>query len=80
MKYSEPVIVKCTISSYPRTMEQGFFDPMPEVRVQFDNGEEKTLFEFYPDEIDFKEDEFIGLTEKDARHLKFEKDKRYIQS
>ena len=54
--------------------------PMPEVKVQFNNGDEKTLFEFYPDEISFKESEFIGLTEESARRLKFEKDKRYIQS
>ena len=56
------------------------FDPMPTVRAQFDNGEEKTLFEFYPDEISFTEDEFIGLTEEEAHLLKFEKDKRYVQS
>lgn len=75
-----PVIVKSTIGPYPRPMEQGMFDPMPEVKVQFDNGNEKTLFEFYPDEISFEESEFIGLTEESARRLKFEKDKRYIQS
>ena len=80
MKASEPVIVKCAIGPYPRPMEQGMFDPMPEVKVQFNNGGEKTLFEFYPDEISFKESEFIGLTEESARRLKFEKDKRYIQS
>lgn len=65
---------------YPRPMEQGMFDPMPEVKVQFNNGTEKTLFEFYPDEISFNESEFIGLTEESARRLKFEKDKSYIQS
>ena len=80
MKATDPVIVKCTIGPYPRPMEQGMFDPMPEVKVQFNNGEEKTLFSYYPDEISFKESEFIGLTEESARRLKFEKDKRYIQS
>ena len=80
MNSKEPVIVKCSIGPYPRPMEQGRFDPMPEVKVQFNNGTEKTLFEFYPDEISFKESEFIGLTEESARRLKFEKDKRYIQS
>ena len=80
MKKSEPVIVKCTIGPYPRPMTEGMFDPMPEVKVQFNNREKKTLFEFYPDEISFKESEFIGLTEESARRLKFEKDKRYIQS
>ncbi len=80
MKKVEPVIIKCTIGTYPRPMPEGMFDKMPAVRVQFDTDEQKTLFEFYPDEIDFKEDEFIGLTEEGARHLKFEKDKRYLQS
>jgi hypothetical protein len=80
MKTTVPVIVKCTIGPYPRPIEQGMFDPMPEVRVQFNNGDVKTLFEFYPDEISFSESEFIGLTEESARRLKFEKDKRYIQS
>ena len=56
------------------------FDRMPAVKVQFNNGEEKTLFEFYPDEISFKESEFIGLTEESAQRLKFKKDKKYIQS
>jgi hypothetical protein len=80
MKISQPFIVKCTIGPYPRPMEQGMFDPMPMVKVQFNNSEEKTLFEFYPDEISFEESEFIGLTEESARRMKFEKDKRYIQS
>ncbi len=43
------------------------------VSVQFSNGDEKTLFQFYPDEISFKESEFIGLTEESALRLKFEK-------
>ena len=80
MKPTDPIIVKCIISPYPRPMSEGIFDPMPEVKVQFNNGLEKTLFEFYPDEISFKESEFIGLTEESARRLKFEKDKKYIQS
>ena len=80
MKPNNPVIVKCSIGPFPRPMSEGMLDPMPEVKVQFNNGDEKTLFEFYPDEISFTESEFIGLTEESARRLKFEKDKRYIQS
>lgn len=81
MKTSEnPIIVKCTIGTYPRPMSEGMFDKMPEVRVQLSTGEEKTLFEFFPDEISFFESDFLGLTEENARRLKFEKDKKYIQS
>jgi hypothetical protein len=80
MKTTGPLIVKCTIGPYPRPISEGMFDPMPQVNVKFSDGIEKTLFEFYPDEISFEESEFIGLTEESARRLKFEKDKRYIQS
>lgn len=80
MKQVDPIIVSCVISTFPRSMPEGMFDPMPMVKVQFDNGEEKTLFEFYPDEISFSENEFVGLTEEAALRLRFEKDKKYIQS
>jgi hypothetical protein len=80
MKQADQIIVSCSISPIPRPMPEGMSDPMPEVKVQFDNGEEKTLFEFYPDEISFSENEFIGLTEEAAHRLRFEKDKKYIQS
>ena len=80
MKPSEITIIDCKIGPYPRPIESGFFDSMPQVKVKFNNGDEKTLFEFFPDEISFKESEFIGLTEESARRLKFEKEKIYIQS
>jgi len=80
MKATNPYIIKCTIGPFPRPMSEGMLDPMPEVKVQLSNGEEKILFSYYPDEISFEESEFIGLTEESARRLKFEKDKRYIQS
>lgn len=76
MEKKSPKIVKCKIGPYPK----GFFDPMPQVNVMFDNGEEKMIFEFYPDEISFCEHEFIGLTEESAKQLKGIKDKKYLQS
>lgn len=80
MKKGEPLIIKCTIESYPRPMPEGMLDPMPQVKVRFDDGSVKTLFEFYPDELSFTENEFIGLTEGQARKLKVEKDIKYLQS
>lgn len=80
MKRIEPTIVKCEIGPYPRQMPEGMFDLMPEVRVTFDNGVEKVLFDFYPDEISFTKNEFIGLTEESARNLWTEKDIRFIKS
>ena len=53
---------------------------MPKVRVKFEDGTEKELFDYYPDEISFSESEFIGITEAEARNLKFKKDKAFLQS
>lgn len=69
-------IVKAEITAMPRSM----FDPMPEVRATFEDGSEKTLFSFYPDEIGFSPQEFIGLTEEQARELKGKKERAYLQS
>ena len=76
----EPIIIECTISEYPRPMPLGLNDKMPEVKVRFSNGVEKTLYEFFPDEITFDSTEFIGIPEKAAIDLKFERDKQYLQS
>lgn len=69
-------ITKCEITAYPKS----FFDPMPQVIVTFEDGTKKNLFEFYPNEISFSPNEFIGLTEKEAYTLRFNKDKAYLQS
>ena len=69
-------IVAANISAMPVAMG----DPTPTVTVTLEGGEVKGLFSFYPDEIDFAEWEFIGLTEDEARNLKHEKDVRYLKS
>jgi len=69
-------IIKCSISAMPKSM----FDPMPRITVTLDDGSTQELFEYYPDELSFTEQEFIGLTLEEARHLKFVKDKQYLQS
>lgn len=80
MSNQEPVIVKCEIGPFPRPMPEGMWDKMPAVNVTFSDGTEKSLFEFYPDEISFSESEFIGLTIAEARNLKTQKDLIFIQS
>lgn len=72
----EPKITHCRITPLPKDI----LDPMPKVYVRYDTEEEHLLFEFYPDEISFSENEFIGLTESEARALKFKKDKQFLQS
>lgn len=70
-------IVKARITDMPK----GLFDPMPKVMVVLDGEtEERELFDYYPDEISFTSDEFIGLTEQEARNLKGKKDTAYLQS
>lgn len=61
-------------------MPKSLFDPMPEVHATFEDGTERMLFSYYPDEISFSPSEFVGLTEDEARHLKFVKDRNYLQS
>lgn len=72
---SEPKIISAIITAMPKAI----FDPMPQVIVKFDDKSEKTLFKYYPDEISFTPEEFIGLTEAEAHTLKVNKDKRYLQ-
>ena len=64
----------------PRPMPQGMFDPMPTVKVEYDDGTDESLFEFYPDEISFSESEFTGLTREEAMKLRHKKDVNYLRS
>jgi hypothetical protein len=68
------------VSARITEMPKGFFDPMPKVFITFENGQEEFLYEFYPDEIMFKENEFIGLTREEAINLKTKKDLAYLRS
>lgn len=70
-------IVKCQIGPYPKDR----FDlNMPKVRVEFEDGSQKELFHFYPDELSFSEGEFVGLTELEAHALHHRKDVAYLRS
>lgn len=70
-------ITAARITEYPKTI----MDPTPKVMVRYeDEQDEIFLLDFYPDEINFQPEEFIGLTEEEAKQLKFKKDKEYLQS
>jgi hypothetical protein len=73
-------ITTATITSMPRPMPLGMFDPMPEVIATFEDGSIKTLFSFYPDEVSFTPSEFTGLTEEEAHSLFQKKDTAYLRS
>jgi hypothetical protein len=68
------------ISARITEMPKSFFDEMPKVFVTFENNTEEFLFSYYPDEISFTTNEFVGLTKEEAIHLKFKKDKEFLQS
>lgn len=69
-------ITKARITELPRIIS----DPLPEVWITLLDGTEKMLFTYYPDEISFLESDFVGLTEDEARLLKFGRDRAYLQS
>ena len=76
----ESKIITTEITAIPRPMPAGMFDPMPKVIATFDDGSVEEVFEYYPDEISFTVQEFKGLTLAEAKHLKFKKDKEFLQS
>jgi hypothetical protein len=67
-------VINARITAQPKSL----FDPMPEVYVTLEGGEEVLLFDYYPDEISFTAEEFVGLTLDECRHLKFVKDRNYL--
>ncbi len=61
-------------------MPDSFFDEMPTVMVVYEGEtEEKFLFDYYPDEISFEAEEFIGLTQDEAKQLKGKKDREWLR-
>lgn len=54
--------------------------PMPTVFATTEDGVEHRLFDYYPDEIRFDAEEFIGLTIAQAHHLHYERDRAYLRS
>lgn len=76
---SAPVILSASISEMPRSMPHGMFDPMPSVTALFTDGSKEKLFSFYPDEIQFREDEFVGLTRAQALSLRHKRDVTFLR-
>lgn len=83
LKEAEPkvVVVSDTITSARITaLPKKMFDPMPEVWVRFgEGGPEEKLFDYFPDEISFSPEEFVGLTRQQAAQLKYQKDLAYLK-
>jgi len=69
-------VVSSRITEQPKTL----FDPLPMVYVTMEDGNEHYLFSYYPDEISFRPEEFIGLTREECFSLKGKKDRNYLLS
>lgn len=54
--------------------------PAVYVKTEDDPEKEIMLFSFYPDEISFRPEEFIGLTIKEGKDLRRQKDLKYLRS
>jgi hypothetical protein len=72
--------MKTIISARMTPLPKCFGDPLPVVWVTLDDGHDESLFEYYPDEISFDPQEFIGLTISEARALKTKKDVDFLRS
>lgn len=67
MADKELTIIAARITAMPRPMPAGMLDAMPQVYVTTEDGEEHPCFQYYPDEISFTPEEFVGLTLQEAR-------------
>jgi hypothetical protein len=69
-------IISARITPLPKS----FGDPLPVVWATLEDEHDERLFEYYPDEISFDPQEFIGLTIPEARALKTKKDVNFLRS
>ena len=67
----ESKIIDCLIT------EERFINT---ITVAYDDGSTEIIYKYYPDELYFIKDEFIGLTKKQAKVLTTQKDIAYLRS
>ena len=70
------LVVSARITPLPQRLG----DPLPEVWVTCEDGTETKVFDYFPDELTFAADEFVGLTVEECRLLKFGRDRAFLQS
>ena len=75
----EAVRSNLVVSARITPLPQRLGDPLPEVWVTCEDGTETKVFDFYPDELSFSGDEFVGLTVEECRLLKFGRDRAFLQ-
>lgn len=75
----DDVRTNLVVSARITPLPQRLGDPLPEVWVTCEDGSETKVFDFYPDEISFSGDDFVGLTIEECRLLKFGRDRAFLQ-
>ena len=76
----EPTPSAISIITSARITPSGGLTGPPPVVFATVEGVEQRLFDYYPDEISFTPDEFVGLTVEQAHELRHEKDVAYLRS
>jgi len=69
-------IISADVGKMPEKMT----DPMPQLTASLEDGTRTVLFTYYPDELTFLPEEFIGLTVEEGKELKRIKDVAYLRS
>lgn len=49
------------------------------IYVTYEDGSNESIYFYYPDELRFTEDEFIGLTRSEAQQLCYQRDLEYLR-
>lgn len=75
----EGVRSNLVVSARITPLPQRLGDPLPAVWVTCEDGTETKVFDFYPDELSFSGDEFVGLTVEECRLLKFGRRRAFLQ-
>ena len=70
------LVVSARITPLPQRLG----DPLPAVWVTCEDGTETKVFDYYPDELTFAADYFVGLTVEECRLLKLGRDRAFLQS
>jgi len=69
-------IVSADVGKMPEKMT----DRISEVTVSLEDGSQTVLFSYYPDELTFLPEEFVGLTVEEGKDLRRAKDTAYLRS
>jgi hypothetical protein len=72
--FEYPTVVHCEINGTKS------FGDKAKVNCIFSDGSSKVVFDFYNDELSFRQNEFLGLTETQCHELFTKKDIAYLRS